>query len=181
MSASKACCSLPPVVSNYAPKGTFEQIDDLPVYFVGPKDAKKAVVVIYDIFALHPNTHQFCDILGEIFNFRVAMPDFFRGKAWDHNKMKPENMPALMEWIGTEGSWDKVKVDLEKVKERLTSDGSASFGIVGFCWGAKMAVLATRDGSFAAASLIHPSLLADEDAEHAQAPILLIPTKDEPD
>ncbi|KAK9686180.1 hypothetical protein K7432_015246 [Basidiobolus ranarum] len=35
--------------------------------------------------------------------------------------------------------------------------------------------------AFAAASLIHPSFLADEDAEHAQAPILLIPTKDEPD
>ncbi|KAK9768575.1 hypothetical protein K7432_000639, partial [Basidiobolus ranarum] len=108
MSINKACCSLPPVVSNYAPKGTFEQIDDLAVYFVGPKDAKKSVVVIYDIFGLHPNTHQFCDILGEIFNFRVAMPDFFRGKPWDHNKMKPEDSPALMEWVGSVANWDNV-------------------------------------------------------------------------
>ncbi|ORX93391.1 alpha/beta-hydrolase [Basidiobolus meristosporus CBS 931.73] len=181
MSANKACCSLPPVVSDYQPKGSIEKIDDLSVYFVGPKDAKKAVVVIYDIFGFHPNTKQFCDILGEKFNFRVALPDFFRGKPWDHTRMTPEDRPALMQWITSVGSWDNTKPDLEKVKKHLSSSGSTDFGVVGFCWGAKMGVLATRDGSFSAASLIHPSLLADEDAELAEAPILLIPSKDEPD
>ncbi|KAK9686181.1 hypothetical protein K7432_015247 [Basidiobolus ranarum] len=52
MSINEACCSLPPAISDYTPKGTFEKVDDLPVYFVGPKDAKKAVVLIYDIFGL---------------------------------------------------------------------------------------------------------------------------------
>ncbi|KAK9686182.1 hypothetical protein K7432_015248 [Basidiobolus ranarum] len=113
-----------------------------------------------------------------MFNFRVAMPDFFRGKPWDQNRIKPDDRPTVREWLGTVANWDNVKVDLEKVKGRLTSDGFINFGIVGLCWGAKMAVLANRDGSFAAASLIHPSAFVDEDAELAQAPILFISTKD---
>ncbi|ORX94690.1 hypothetical protein K493DRAFT_220849 [Basidiobolus meristosporus CBS 931.73] len=181
MTINKACCSLRPVTSDYTPKGTIEQIDDLPVYFVGPKDAKLSIIVNYDIFGFHPNTHQFCDILGEMFNFRVAMPDFFRGKPWDENKMAKEDMPALYEWIRSVANWDLVRPDLEKVKQRLASEGIVKSGIVGFCWGAKMAILATRDSSFAAASLIHPSLFEDEDAVHAQAPLMLISTKDEPD
>ncbi|RUP23260.1 hypothetical protein BC936DRAFT_139024, partial [Jimgerdemannia flammicorona] len=31
------CCAVPPVESDYAPVGLLEQIDDLPVYTVGPK------------------------------------------------------------------------------------------------------------------------------------------------
>lgn len=50
MSYSKACCTLPPVESDYTPQGTIENLGDLPVYTVGPKDATKAVLVFYDIF-----------------------------------------------------------------------------------------------------------------------------------
>lgn len=35
MSFSKACCTLPPVVSDYIPTGKIEHLDDLPVYTVG--------------------------------------------------------------------------------------------------------------------------------------------------
>ena len=47
---SKACCSIPPVASDYTPVGTIENLGDLPVYTVGPNDATKAVLVFYDIF-----------------------------------------------------------------------------------------------------------------------------------
>lgn len=50
MTHSKACCSLPPVASNYAPVGEMITIDDLAVYTVGPNDATKSVLVFYDIF-----------------------------------------------------------------------------------------------------------------------------------
>lgn len=36
MSFSKACCKLPPVVSDYVPVGNIEHLGDLPVYTVGP-------------------------------------------------------------------------------------------------------------------------------------------------
>lgn len=37
MSYSKACCSLPPVVSDYKYIGDMDKVDDLSVYTVGPK------------------------------------------------------------------------------------------------------------------------------------------------
>lgn len=37
MAVSQACCSIPPVVSDYQPTGSYGQIDDLPYYLVGPK------------------------------------------------------------------------------------------------------------------------------------------------
>lgn len=37
MSFPKACCTLLPVTSDYAPIGHIEKLDDLSVYTVGPK------------------------------------------------------------------------------------------------------------------------------------------------
>jgi hypothetical protein len=82
MSYSKACCTIPPVESNYSSVGTIEKVGELDCYVVGPavslawfdclqdvkgilrviliflslvmfrQDAKKAIVIIYDIFGL---------------------------------------------------------------------------------------------------------------------------------
>lgn len=47
---------------------------------------------------------------------------------------------------------------------------------------AKLALQAVSDGTtYAGAAFIHPSLFATEDAKLVQAPVLLIPTKDEAD
>src|SRR4051794_32623418 len=37
MALPKACCTIPPVVSDYVAKGTFEEIGDLKIYWTGPK------------------------------------------------------------------------------------------------------------------------------------------------
>ncbi|KAK9753441.1 hypothetical protein K7432_017963 [Basidiobolus ranarum] len=50
------------------------------------------------------------DILGETFNFRVALPDFFRGKPWEQNRIKPEDGPTVREWLGTVANWDNVRI-----------------------------------------------------------------------
>ncbi|RUS34906.1 hypothetical protein BC938DRAFT_477872 [Jimgerdemannia flammicorona] len=76
----------------------------------------------------------------------------------------------------------QISPDLAKVKQYLTSSGFQSVGIVGFCWGAKIAITATgKDSWYAGAALIHPSQLILEDAQKAQGPILLLPSKDEAD
>ncbi|CAM0139611.1 hypothetical protein VKS41_004568 [Umbelopsis sp. WA50703] len=180
MSTAKACCQIPPVVSNYQAVGTVENLGDLPVYTVGPKTSKKAVFVIYDIFGLHPNTKQFCDVLANHCGYRVVMPDFFRGKPATPDMLGKMN--ELMAWIQKEGTIDVLEPSINRVKEYLISEGVEKTGVVGFCWGAKIAIqLSARDSYYSAASLIHPSFFAVEDAEGAQAPLLLIPSKDEAD
>ncbi|KAI8141602.1 dienelactone hydrolase family-domain-containing protein [Fennellomyces sp. T-0311] len=187
MSSIKVCCSTPAVTSNYEPVGKIEtlsgggDITDLPVYVVGPSDAKKAVVVIYDIFGFHNNTKQFCDVLAKVGGYKVIMPDFFRGDSWNEEKGFGD-MQKLMAWIRKVGSFQVIEPQLALVREQLTKQCIAQAGIVGFCWGGKIAVVATAQDSFyGGASIIHPSMVDNKDAEVAKAPILAIPSKDEPD
>ena len=49
----------------------------------GPKDADKAIVVIYDIFGYFDQTLQGADILAtcdEKHKYKVYIPDWFKGK-----------------------------------------------------------------------------------------------------
>ncbi|KAI9276153.1 Alpha/Beta hydrolase protein [Sporodiniella umbellata] len=179
MSYTKACCSIPAVSSNYAPVGSLEEIGNLSVYTVGPKDAKKAVLVIYDIFAMHTNTKQFCDILAQHCGWKVVMPDFFRG---DDANDRMGDIPAMLEWLKKIGDIEVITPDIQRVEKHLREQGVDNAVLVGFCWGAKIAVQTTaRSSFFAGASMIHPSFVDNKDAELANAPILAIPSKDEAD
>ncbi|KAI9216155.1 hypothetical protein BC828DRAFT_409747 [Blastocladiella britannica] len=56
---SKACCTLPPVVSEYTPKGEHVALmEGMDAYVVGPANAKRVVVFIYSISDYHPATKQ---------------------------------------------------------------------------------------------------------------------------
>jgi hypothetical protein len=49
----------------------------------GPAAAKKAILIIYDIFGFRPQTMQGADILAfsdPVHQYQVFMPDFFEGK-----------------------------------------------------------------------------------------------------
>lgn len=55
---NQACCSIPPVQSDYQPKGTFKPFGDFKrVYVTGPTTSDNAIVCVYDIFGylLHTN------------------------------------------------------------------------------------------------------------------------------
>jgi hypothetical protein len=48
---NKACCSIPPVLSEYTPKGTFQPYADFKrVYVTGPQDSQNTIICVYDIF-----------------------------------------------------------------------------------------------------------------------------------
>ncbi len=65
MSQSHACCTVPPVVSDgYKEKGEHMTIDGMKTYVTGSKDAKSAILVVYDIFGFFPQTYQGADILA---------------------------------------------------------------------------------------------------------------------
>lgn len=62
---SHACCTVPPVVDdNYKEKGSYETIEGMKTYVTGDKNAKSALLVVYDIFGFFPQTLQGADILA---------------------------------------------------------------------------------------------------------------------
>lgn len=75
---SKACCTVPPVVSEgYKEKGEWITINGMKTYATGPKDAKSALLVVYDIFGFFPQTLQGADILAHSdkdHQYQVFMP-----------------------------------------------------------------------------------------------------------
>lgn len=78
MAQSKACCTVPPVVSDgYKEKGEWITIDGMKTYKTGSEKAKSAILVIYDIFGFFPQTLQGADILAYGDNeqqYQVFMP-----------------------------------------------------------------------------------------------------------
>ncbi|KAI8332883.1 Alpha/Beta hydrolase protein [Chlamydoabsidia padenii] len=182
MSYSKACCTFPPVKSDYVPTGTIEQIGNVPSYVVGPVDAKKAIVLIYDIFGMQNNTKQFADILAKHCGYKVVMPDFFRGESYDPALLG--DLDFLVSWVKKHGSLKTAAPDVDRVIEWLKSNGAVAGGVVGFCWGAKTAAQYSALDSthfFAGMVMIHPAFVDLNDAEIACAPVLALPSKDEPD
>jgi len=141
------------------------------------------LICVYDIFGFHPNTKQFADRLNSGGGFRVAMPDFFRGQPFDLANFPPKDSSEIMNFVSTTGSWDNVvKKDLLNVIEHYKKEGATSFGIFGFCWGGKMTIKAVSElEEVKAAALLHPAFLENSDAEAAKRPVLLLPSKDEPD
>ncbi|OZJ02613.1 hypothetical protein BZG36_04286 [Bifiguratus adelaidae] len=179
-SSEQACCSIPPVDSNYKAVGTVKRLGDMDVYMVGSTTSNRAIIVLYDVYGFHKNTKQFCDRLAEAGNVQVAMPDFFRGKPWLASNAG--NREALVKWVTQVGTREKCMPDLNAVKSMLQKQGVNQIGLVGFCWGAKIAVQATGESKdYAAAALIHPSFISIDDAKSAQAPVMVLATKDEPD
>lgn len=75
---SKACCTVPPVVSEgYKEKGEWITINGMKTYATGPKDAKSALLIVYDIFGFFPQTLQGADILAHSdkdHQYQVFMP-----------------------------------------------------------------------------------------------------------
>lgn len=75
---SKACCTVPPVVSDgYKEKGEWITINGMKTYATGPKEAKSALLVVYDIFGFFPQTLQGADILAHSdkdHQYQVFMP-----------------------------------------------------------------------------------------------------------
>ncbi|KAJ2295777.1 hypothetical protein IWW55_005331 [Coemansia sp. RSA 2706] len=179
MSFPEVCCNTPPVKATYIAKGVRSKLGDLDCYFSGSKDSKRGILVNYDVFGMHANVIQLCDILGEM-GFYVALPDLLHGKPLVEADLgKPEVFAGFCK---SAGSWDAVKGSFRKVLGHFAEIGVASTGVVGFCWGGKMVVtaLAELDG-LAGGAIVHPALIQPGDMARVRAPLMVLPSKDEPD
>lgn len=82
------------------------------------------------------------------------------------------------------GDWDSVvKPDLINVLDHYEKQGVTEFAIFGFCWGGKVATLASIELSdkFKASGLIHPSSVTNDEAVDVKIPMYLMPSGSEAD
>ncbi|KAI5284727.1 hypothetical protein KEM52_002770 [Ascosphaera acerosa] len=193
---SKACCSIPPVQSEgYVPQGDYETIDGLKTYVTGPADATKAIVLIYDIFGYWPQTLQGADILskcgGEQCKYRVFIPDLFEGGRCNLADFPPttdEKKAQIQNFFATTANPAK-NVDriapFVAAANKLAPGGAGQFaawGILGLCWGGKIATLLCARGAdslFKCGVQTHPAMLDPEDATRIAVPFATLASGDE--
>ncbi|KAG9037917.1 hypothetical protein FRB95_003757 [Tulasnella sp. JGI-2019a] len=180
---SAACCTIPPVISEgYKEKGEYKEFAGLNTYFTGPTDTGKTIIIYYDIFGYFPQTVQGIDMLAASTCSLVLMPDFFRGKYMDVSVYPPKNdedRKAIANFIQTTANFQDRLKETESIVEALKKDGRTKLGVMGYCWGGKMATLAGATGNFEAIASIHPAAVNANDAERLKAPIAMYVSKDE--
>jgi dienelactone hydrolase len=111
----------------------------------GPSDAKRGILLIYDIFGFFPQTLQGADILAYSDSehpYQVFVPDFFEGRPADiswyppDNKEKEEKLGKFFEEQGAPG---KTVPRVPKIVQELgKSKGVEKWAVLGFCWGGKV-------------------------------------------
>jgi len=176
------------VAKNYNAKGGYTTIEKMKTYQTGPAEAKHAILVIYDIFVFFPQTIQGADILAYGNSkkpFKVFMPDWLDGNAADiswYPPDTPEKGQKLGNFFQTVAVAPKLLGRIPGVLEQLNKEnpGIESWGIVGYCWGGKVANLASmKDTPFKAAAACHPAMVDPADAPSVTIPIALLPSGDE--
>ena len=160
-----------------------------PLDATGPADAKKAILIVYDIFGFFSQTLQGADILayGDKENpYKVFMPDFFEGSPADISWYPPDNDEKgqkLGEFFKTKAAPPKTLERIPKVVNELKNgpaQGISTWGIVGYCWGGKIVKLSSGEGTlFKAAAACHPAMVDPADAPKITIPIAVLPSKDE--
>ncbi|KAI0700444.1 hypothetical protein BC835DRAFT_1404870 [Cytidiella melzeri] len=183
-----ACCTLPPVRSDYEEKGFYKAYGGFDkVYVAGPKEPSKlALVCVFDIFGFKPQTLQGADILAEELKAQVLMPDFFEGdEPWSLENFPPktdEDKQKLQDWFAGFANPANHVPKLAKVGKELKSEGVDFVLAYGYCWGGKVVMKSgsEADTPFSAISIVHPAMLSSDDAVELRVPLGLYPSNDEP-
>jgi len=182
---SEACCNTPAVVSKgYEPKGSYITVDGLKTYVTGPQDAKRGILIVYDIFGFFPQTIQGADILSASSSTQVFIPDFFEGSPADISWYPPdtkEKGEKLGAFFQEKAAPPKTLPRIPKILDSLQqSHGVQEWGVVGFCWGGKIVNLSSgKDTRFKVAASCHPAMVDPADAENVTIPFAMLPSKDE--
>ncbi|KAF2969238.1 hypothetical protein GQX73_g4339 [Xylaria multiplex] len=186
---SEACCRIPPVVDEgYEPKGRYIDVGGIKTYMTGPLDADKAILAAYDIFGFFPQILQGADILAtgdRDQSYQVFMPDFFNGNTAKMEWYPPANdeQKAIVgEWF-KEAKWSIHKPRVPGILQAAekVNPNIKSWGIMGYCWGGKMASLVAGDepGLFKVAVQTSPAQIDVEDGARVKIPTMLLASNGE--
>ncbi|KAI0449518.1 Alpha/Beta hydrolase protein [Xylaria acuta] len=178
---SEACCRVPPVVDEgYVPKGRYIDLYGLKTYVTGPPDADNAILAVYDIFGFFPQILQGADILATGGSTQVFMPDFFNGNPakmdW-YPPLNDEHKAILSEWFkGAQWSIHKPKLPGILQEAAKINSNIKAWGIMGYCWGGKMASIVAGDepGLFKAAVQTSPAQVDADDAARVKIPTMML-------
>eukprot|EP01036_Dinobryon_divergens_P022339 gene22339-30584_t len=147
---SEYCCppgSLPfaEKFADYTPKGVVQNLGDLPIYLVGDKSNRKAVIVSYDIYGFDAGrTREICDHIAAA-GFLVLLPDFFRGKHWtvELEDNEPDKKGPFIKSLSNPE--DILADTTTKILPFLQNECQAtSISCVGFCFGGYVAYLISQ-------------------------------------
>ena len=179
---TQPCCPGTTAQTEYVSAGQVISLGDMPVYVVGPATAKIGIVMNYDIFGLDLAANRSsADRLAESTGYVVVMGDYFRGNAWKVENFPPPDGSAFMTWV-TSFSDEQLAADLEALRKFLAEErGVSKIGVIGFCWGGKTSVMASKTGQFHAAASMHGAFIKDEDGPEIKCPILMIDAGSDPD
>ncbi|KAG6857601.1 hypothetical protein H0H87_010169 [Tephrocybe sp. NHM501043] len=120
-----ACCSIPPVRSDYTPKGYFKPFGNFDkVYVTGLEDSATKIGA---------------DILASALKATVYMPDFFEPHApFPADKFPPKSEQEkrdLQDFFGGIASPPAAINKLCDFGKTLRSGGAKNVAAYGFCWG----------------------------------------------
>lgn len=175
------CCptDLKPVQSDYERKATSFYLAGVAN---GTTGKKKGIILVTDIFGMHPNAYQLADILAAA-GYIVAVPDFFAEKgAWPTADFPPKDGfegAAWSEFQGRLTNFPKHHEVLVAAKEVLVKLGAEKVGAIGMCWGGKVMMTSTSKSILDAFVAPHPSFYDENDGKDVTIPVLVMPSKDE--
>ena len=135
-----------------------------PTDVTGPKDAKEALFLFYDIFGFKDQIIQGADI------------------SW-YPPNTDEKQSKLGEWFGRNGPpahLPRVQPTMSAIKEKYPN--ISTWGMMGYCWGGKcVSLIAGKPNTaFKAAVQTSPAMVSPEDAEKVGIPMCMLASKEEP-
>ncbi|KAG8950515.1 hypothetical protein FRC00_007667 [Tulasnella sp. 408] len=137
-------------------------------YVTGPKETGRAIVIVYDVIGYSSQAIQGADILAWSANAHVIVPDLLQGDFADHSWIPPdtpEKLQRWQRWYAERGNPLTYLEPLASVADTLRNGGAQKIGLVGFCWGGKVATLAgTEANGISAVVAVHPGMVDPNDA-----------------
>jgi dienelactone hydrolase len=82
-----------------------------------------------------------------------------------------KNFENFGNWIGKDNGPDKTYPRFKAVIDAAAKNGPV--GAVGYCYGGKLAVLASKDATVKGVAIYHPAMLEPDEAGEVKTPILI--------
>ncbi|OKL59135.1 hypothetical protein UA08_05955 [Talaromyces atroroseus] len=183
MSTAPSCCTRTPIGATEAVP--VEKIASLDTYVTGNKSSKSGIILVYDIFGFYPQTLLGADKLAEQTGAVTFVPDLldkvYAEQSWippDTDEKKAAFGAFFTNTAAPPLALPKLKAWLAEAKTKYPT--VEKWGIAGLCWGGKLAVLLSTEGTeFAVSGQVHPGLYDVADAKAAVIPHICLASKDE--
>ncbi|XP_077980743.1 carboxymethylenebutenolidase homolog [Glandiceps talaboti] len=176
--ACKGPCKPGDIRKDVVTKGEVVEINsNVKAYLARPSgQPKAAVLVINDIFGYElPANRVIADNLAQ-HGYTALLPDLFRNDPWDVNMSPMSPSSNFPDWLAKHKQ-DRVDGDIDASLEYIHDKlGISIVGAIGFCWGGKQVVLASRKSSvrFKVAVGFYAVRLDVNDAVAMKTPTMLI-------